>query len=115
MKIGIDIESIERFSKYKSLNTSKIFSQIEQDYCKSFADSDIHFAGIWCAKESVIKALEDKNIPLNQIEIMHKEDGAPFVNTSDTLNQKLKEKSLSKIEISISHTKDYAVAMCLIF
>ncbi|MDD4350817.1 MAG: holo-ACP synthase [Clostridia bacterium] len=115
MKIGIDIESIKRFSKYKILNAAKIFSKNEQDYCKSFADSDVHFAGMWCAKESVIKALEDKGISLNQIEIMHKENGAPFVNISDEVSQKLKEISLSKIEISISHTKEYAVATCLIF
>lgn len=114
MKIGIDIEDIERFSKYDTSDSTKIFSQREQNYCKSFSDSKIHFAGLWCAKESVIKAFEDKSISLNSIEILHKDNGAPYVNLNEELLSRLQKNNLTKIEISISHTKDCAIAICLI-
>lgn len=129
MKIGIDIEDVARFAnfdKYTKLN--KIYSQYEMDYCKSKANFAQHFAGLWCAKEATKKALcslmpnniayTDSSIIIENadIEILHKTNGCPYVNMTKKIKNFIKlyvkDNKKHKLEISISHTKTLAAAVC---
>ncbi len=113
MNIGIDIVDIKRFENYSQEKLIKIFTPKELDYCNSFCDKQIHLAGMFCAKEALVKALKTgfRKINPNQIEILHDENGAPFYNI-ENLNGALNNK---KIDLSISHTKQIATAICLIY
>ncbi len=113
--IGCDIEDISRFrnkidgKSNKFLN--KIFTKEEQAYCNSKSDPAIHYAGKFCAKEAVVKAIKssDKNssVTINQIEIRSSKSGEPVVN--------FKIKIIGICKVSISHTIGHAISMALFF
>ncbi len=107
--IGTDIEKVSRFKKYERDDkfVTRIFTEKEIEYCYSNKNFHQHLAGRFCAKEAFIKASQDKTISLNKIEILNKEDGAPFINV---LNKDFKD----KIHVSISHTTDFAQAFVII-
>jgi holo-[acyl-carrier protein] synthase len=114
--IGIDIERVARFrGKTKpDLRLLSIgFSARERAYCRGKADPAIHFAGTFAAKEAALKAawvFRTGEIRLSDFEVAHRSDGSPTVKYSGK-NQVLR--SLHFV-LSISHTKDYAVAVVLI-
>lgn len=51
--------------------------------------------------------------PLNQLEIAHKKDGKPFVKLYNSLANYAGSKGIRQIEISLSHSGDYALAFAL--
>lgn len=115
--VGIDLLEVNRLSKISENQTkiSKIFTRNEQLYFQKFVDKLPHMAGCFCAKEAVAKALKcgfGATLSLLDVEVLHQKNGAPFINTS---NSKLKNfLKNNKIEISISHTQNYATAICII-
>ncbi|WP_394023239.1 NAD(P)H-hydrate dehydratase [Anaerococcus martiniensis] len=103
--IGIDIVNIENFSKKadnKFLN--KIFTDDELKYAYGKQNFMQTFAGIFAAKEAVIKAknLNIASILRKRIEIKHT-DSKPLAFVND---------SLFEGNISISHDVNFAVAVC---
>lgn len=115
--IGCDLIEVERIEKLiNNLDIDKIFSKEEQNYCNKFKDKAEHYAGFFCVKEAFLKALGiglKKGINLNEIVILHNEFGKPYIQlSSDNINKfNLNDK---KINISISHLKKVAMAVCLI-
>ena len=113
--IGTDIVKISRIDqtiKNKGKRfLSYVFTEREQDICNSKVSPSIHYGGKFAAKEAVKKALlssnKIKSIPLNSIEIQNKSDGAPLV----ILN--CERIYLEKIQVSISHTEEYATATAI--
>ena len=111
--IGCDIENVSRFKKKINTNSKKfldkIFSEKEQIYCDSKSDPAMHYAGKFCAKEAIVKAIKSSNqkisISFNQIEILNSSHGEPIANFN------IKIKGFCKI--SISHTSDYAMSIAL--
>ena len=111
--LGTDIVEINRIKA--SISTTgkrfvdRIFTPDEQNYCFSKNKPEIHFAGRFAAKESVMKALMSsgykKNISFKSIEIKPRNNGSPKVNL-DILME-------GKIKISISHTENYAIASAI--
>lgn len=109
---GTDIIEISRIKnaietkKEKFLN--KVYTNREIKYCNSKSKSKYqHFAARFAAKEAVYKTISSSiNKPINwkEIEILNEDNGKPFVIL------KTKIENLEKIEISISHCKEYAVA-----
>ena len=115
IEIGVDIESIERFKKYDSQKDidflKTIFTDKELEYCFSTKLFAKHLTARFCGKEAFIKAVSDLDINLNfnQIEILNKENGKPYLNLPDI-------EILNKYEfkISMSHEKNYAVATVIL-
>jgi holo-[acyl-carrier protein] synthase len=111
MNIGIDIEEVERFKKY--VNNKKylehIFAKEEISYSFIRKNTAQHLAARFAAKEAVWKALSVKNENLSIMDILIKntKKGRPQVY--------IKNKKYKKIDISISHTKKYVVAVALVF
>ena len=117
MKIlnGTDIIEIERIEENiknhgeKFLN--KIYTKKEIEYCESkginkYESYAVRFAG----KEAVFKALDldsRENISWKEIEIINKENGKPEVKLSQKMD------GLDYIEISLSHSKQYAIAFAI--
>lgn len=102
MDVGIDIIKIDRIKKINSLE--KIFTKTEIDYCNTYIDKNIHFAGIFSAKEAIKKAY-NVNLSFKNIEICHDNNKKPFV--------KINNQIIDFLKISISHDTDYATAICL--
>lgn len=115
--VGIDILEVKRLSKISADKNklSKIFTQNEQEYFQKFSHKLPHIAGCFCAKEAVAKALKcgfGATLSPLDVEILHEKSGSPYVNTASLRLRPLLKGS--KIELSISHTKNYATAICLI-
>ena len=110
--IGVDIEEINRFEDMENINKflNKIFTENEIEYCYSKKNPYPSIAARFCGKEAVVKAFSHHNdkLPLNQIEILNAPNGVPFVRL---LNNDSKE---FNIQISLSHTKEIAVAFAII-
>lgn len=102
-KIGIDIVQVERISlTTKMINA--ILHPAEFEYFKKLQDPEAQqqfLAGRWAAKEAIVKVIEQKLAP-KSICIQY-DNLKPVITTS----------GLTHIEISISHEKDYAVAVAL--
>ena len=112
--IGIDIESIQRIEfllQKKPTLIKKFFSKYEWEYANKKAKIAETLTGLWCAKEAVVKAFANsKSILITDIEIRHQLNGAPFVYSIFN-----KEIDLEyNIDISISHTREYATAIALV-
>jgi len=109
--VGIDIEAVGRFRKKSYKNNpsfyKKIFTAGEIKYCLSKADPSQHFAARFAAKEAVVKTINRRKIDLKKIEIVNDKNGKPGIKLSVTSYQ------LPVFLVSLSHTKDYAIAICL--
>ncbi len=115
--IGTDIVEVERIEK--SINRTekfleKVFTQREVDYCNSKPNRYERYAGRFCAKEAVSKALGTgvRNFKLTDMEILNDELGKPIIYFNGQLENLEKE---YEIHLSISHCKDYATATAIIF
>ena len=120
--IGTDIVSTERINKsLQNKNFLKrIFNKKEILKCKKITRSVNCFAKRYAAKEAFSKALGTgiaKGINFNEIIILNKKSGKPYINligqTKKTLSKKFKGKK-SKVSLSISDEKKYAVAFVTI-
>lgn len=112
--IGIDIEKISRFENWTLDGFKRIFSESEIEYASQFENNLEHLCGFYCVKEAFVKALDDTGIHFTQIEVLHNENGKPYINQTKYINQILKEHFKSKVEISISHCKEYATAVVIV-
>ena len=106
--IGIDIEKIERFKKLTQKELKRIFTEKELEYVFNFNEPYSHIGGMWCVKEAVIKALKNKAIPLKSVEILHHENGAPYLN-EEKLSKYIEE--YTYVDISISHNETDVIAV----
>ncbi len=114
---GVDIVEVFRMEdsirKWGDGFLKKIFTDKEIEYSNSKRFSCQHFAARFAAKEAVVKAFgEPKKFPIKwtEIEILKDEEGKPIVQFhNDALKLKNKKK-ITKVMLSISHSKNYAVA-----
>ncbi len=107
----VDVKRIERLIRGKRF-VQKIFSREEILYCKPKKNSAQHFAVRFAAKEAVWKALgsilNGKGIAHREICVERAESGKPLVKLSHRLKNYEK-----KISLSLSHTKDFAIAVAI--
>ena len=111
--LGTDIIEVNRIknsiSSIGQRFVNRIFTSDEQNYCLSKRRPEIHFAGRFAAKESVMKALMssgyNRSISFKTIEIKPSKNGSPKVNLGLLFE--------GKIKLSISHTENYAIASAI--
>jgi len=118
---GIDLVKIERIEKIiKKWGNNfifRIFTPLERDYCEKKKDNKFQsYAGKFAAKEALLKALGLglREANWKEIEIKNDELGQPIMGTSGKLKNIASTKGVSKYFISISHTKEYAVAQVIL-
>lgn len=114
--IGNDIIEISRIEKaIKKTNfITKVFTENEIKLFEIKGSRAEFFAGRFAAKEAISKALGTgfREFSLTDIEVLNNELGKPYVtfkNSIDSYNKKY------FIDISISHCKEYAAAVAIIF
>lgn len=119
IKCGTDIIEIARIKDAieKEGFKKRVYTEKEIEYCESKNVQKYQsYSGRFAAKEAIFKALsiliEDKyKIKWTDFEIINDEEGKPNVQ----INTDIIDKSLIKnIDISISHCKEYATAVCII-
>lgn len=116
--LGTDIIEVQRIAnsieRHGNRFLERLFTQEEINYCSKFRDFARHYAGRFAAKEAIVKALGtgiSHEISWLDMEILNDERGKPFLNLS------LKGKDLfgnPEIQLSISHCKEYAMAVALV-
>ena len=116
---GTDIIEISRIQKSIEKSGEKflnlIYTPLEIEYCESKKYAKYtHYAGRFAAKEAIYKAvsalLNDRfGISWKNAQVLNDENGNPYVEFIDTNLVQIKN-----IDISISHCKEYAIAMAII-
>lgn len=112
--IGIDIEKTARFEHFLESGLKRIFSEQEINYSKQFENKEEHLCGFFCVKEALVKALGDDELIYSQINVLHEENGKPYIDENDYIQSILTKHNKRKIDISISHCKDTAAAVVLV-
>ena len=115
LMVGTDIESVNRFDKFFCKHNKllkKLFFESEINYALKKGNKSQSLAGIWCAKESIIKAFSQiTSINISDIEIVCKKNCAPKILIHDSMVNNY----IFQLSLSISHTKEYATAVCILF
>jgi len=103
--IGVDIVKVERFTKTNPRFMQRVFSDYEREYINRKGNKPETMAGLFAAKEAVVKAMGTgfRNFWPNAIEILHDENGKPFVQLEDMM-----------VHVSISRNETDAVAFVVI-
>ena len=110
INVGTDIIEIQRFRK-KPLEKNEsfyrlLFTKSELMHCAKYKDPYPHLAGIFAAKESIIKCLKEAPSKMMDIEIVWNKDGKP--------SGAISTQKIHDVSISISHTRTIALAVAII-
>lgn len=116
---GIDIIEINRIKKaidkWDKRFIQKVYTSNEIDYCESKNSLKYqHYAVRFAAKEAVSKALGtgfSNNISFSDIEIIKNQNGKPSVLLHNYANEVFTNRGITALDITLSHCKDYAVAV----
>lgn len=114
MAIGCDIVEISRikrvYNRYGSVFTSKILSEKELSKFNSISNMNnrlSYLAGRFACKEAIVKCLGTGfrgEYSFKNISILNDDNGKPFAQISG---------NDIELEVSISHSRDYAFAVAL--
>ena len=113
--MGIDIVDINRIQR-ALLNPDfrdRVFTEVEQKYCLlKNAQGRASFSGRFAAKEAFLKAIGTglRKGRLVDIEVVNDDLGKPTLNLYNHYKDLMQELGVKKIHLSISHTKDMAIA-----
>ena len=118
---GGDIVEISRVrkaaNKWKGKFLNRIFTDTELKYVKGKKFLYQHLAARFAAKEAVLKAFGDSSIndmEWKNIEIINNKDGKPIVKLVGKARQAMVKRKISEVAVSLSHTKNYAVASVIL-
>lgn len=114
--VGIDMVEIGRIKKCAESRhfVERVFSDEEQTLFASKKDPYESMAGNWAAKEAFSKALGTgvRGFALSEVSVLRNELGAPYLKLSGKAKD-IAEKSGLRFSISITHTAEYAQAICI--
>lgn len=111
--IGVDIIEIERIAtsidRFGDRYLQRVYTPQELAYCNGRTTS---LAARWAAKEATAKALGTGigEVGWQEIEVINASNGRPILNLHGNAAELAEQLGISEFFISLSHTKDYAVA-----
>ena len=118
---GVDILEVERMRKsmgrWGDRLLKRVFTDREIAYSKKKRDSAQHFAARFCAKEALVKAAGggwEKEMRWTDVEILNDRNGSPQVRAYGPARRLLLKVKVDKVMVSMSHTRDYAVASAIL-
>jgi holo-[acyl-carrier protein] synthase len=115
-RVGVDIIEIDRIEtalqRYGQRFLHHVYTESEQVICKGKPHV---LAARFAGKEAVMKSLgtDIKDIILRDIEILAKPSGEPVVVLYGKAKLKATRLGLDSFAISLSHSRDYAIAMVI--
>ena len=114
--VGVDIIEIERIKaalrRYGERFLRRVYTPAEQAYCRGrVPELAVRFA----AKEAISKALGTgmRGIAWQEMEILGDQRGKPLVHLHGRARARAEELGLSEFAVSLSHSRDYAVAFVM--
>ena len=118
--IGIDIIEVKRFKPndefLKRIAFDEEIAYINQVNNNILREQKV--ASLWAVKEAVMKALglgKNSGVSFKDIKLVHEENGKPYIELFGIAKQEFDISYFGKkIEVSISHTKEYASAVAII-
>ena len=114
--IGIDIVEIERIEsaacKWGERFLNRVYTEAELKICQ---DSIPSLASRFAAKEAIMKVLGTgaRGIKWREIEILADARGKPLVQLYGKAKEKAQNLNLSEFSISLSDTRQYAIAAAI--
>lgn len=120
MIIGIGIDMVEISRVKRAIENEKfitrVYTEKEINYCVSRGKGAVQsYAARFAAKEAILKALGTglRGGKLTELEILPDDLGAPVATLTGSFNKLAQTKQIKKIWITLSHTKEYAAAQCI--
>ena len=116
VSVGVDIVEIKRIESAVNRGTGRflkrVYTQTELNTCQDRLSS---LASRFAAKEAVMKVLGTggTGIAWREIEILTGDDGRPSVRLHGRALDKATKLNLKEISISLSDSKEYAVAVAV--
>ena len=117
---GIDLVKTERIEKiikkWGDNFSSRIFTPLEQKYCEKKGNKYHSYTGKFAAKEAFLKALGLglRGINWKDIEVLNNKLGQPVIKLTGKLKEITFKKDIGRCFITISHTKEYAIAQVIL-
>ncbi len=116
MKVGVDLIEIERIARalerYSGF-AARCFTDAEREYCDSRGNPAQHYAARFAGKEAVGKALGcGVRFTWREIEIAGRPK--PQVRLSGRTRAWAEKVNAGAIDLSMSHSKGLATAVCLV-
>ena len=118
---GIDLVKIERIEKIiKKWGDNfifRIFTPLESEYCEIKKGNKFQsYAGKFAAKEALLKALGLglRGVNWKDIEVLNNKLGQPVIKLTGKLKEITFEKDIDRYFLTISHTKEYAIAQVIL-
>ena len=115
---GIDIIEIDRIKdvllKHSSRFLTKIFTEYEINYCRGRATQ---LAARFASKEAAMKALGTgiRGVGWKEVEVQRLRSGKPYIILHGRAKKRAESMGITKIELSISHSKNLATAMVIMY
>jgi len=113
----MDIVEVARIAaaieKHGDAYLQKLFTRGEREYCDAQHTPAIHYAARFAAKEAVAKALKTgigKDAGLHDLEVVRDSSGAPSIQLGGAAKEFAEANQILDIQISLTHTSDYAAA-----
>jgi holo-[acyl-carrier protein] synthase len=117
---GTDIVEVLRIAqmieRHGELFISRVYTDLEIEYCSARKAATQHYAGRWAAKEAVLKAIGTgwvRGIGWRDIEIRNLPGGAPTVALRAGAREVIERRGIQRLHVTISHCRCHAVAYAI--
>lgn len=120
---GVDLVEISRlkeaYERHEAFGED-IFTEGEQEYCRSRPDQYSHFAGRFAAKEACMKAFGvgmggfGATGRFSEIEVESSPSGKPTLRLHGSMEKMGQRLKISQATVSISHAGEYAIATVIL-
>jgi holo-[acyl-carrier protein] synthase len=117
---GTDLVSVVRLSRSLARGPDfarEVFTHRERRYCEARPNPAQHYAARFAAKEAFLKAVGVGlfgGVSLQDIEVVRDGDDAPRLELGPTAAAALRRVGASQSHVSLSHERDYALALVLL-
>jgi holo-[acyl-carrier protein] synthase len=114
--LGIDMIEIDRIRaalRRRPRLTGRLFTEREREYCDRRADPAPHYAARFAAKEATAKA-SGRWLRWHDVEVLNDGDGRPHVLLYGEAAALARTTAGGGLLVSLSHSRDYAVACVLL-
>ncbi|UCF33760.1 MAG: holo-ACP synthase [Phycisphaerales bacterium] len=117
---GIDLAECARIAnlleRHGDRFRERVLTPAERKHAERFKNPVQFIAGRWAAKEAILKMIGTGwrgQITWTDMEILPDELGQPVVTLTGATAQEARQRGIAKVLLSITHTKDHAVASAI--
>ncbi len=120
VRVGVDLVDVERLERLLGANpgaADELFTVAEQAYCEGKRRRIEHLAARFAAKEAVLKAFGTglgQRMRWTDVEIVNTPLGRPTVRLDGAVAARARERGVSEVEVSLTHTAGLAMAQAVV-